>query len=137
MSDNPKGPIAHLTVDGGKEAIEFYKKALSAKEISCTLFNDGKRVMHAQLEINGGTIYLHDDFPEMSGGKKSTVEALGGSPITMHMNVANADESYNQAMAAGAKSAMKPEDMFWGARYAQIKDPFGHIWAFMHPLPAK
>jgi PhnB protein len=130
----PKGAIPHLIVENAVSLIDFYKNALGAKEISRTMAQDGKRLMHAELEINGGTVYVVDDFPEFCGGKSRTPKALGGSPISLHLNVPNCDEAYAHAVAAGAKPTMGPADMFWGARYAQITDPSGHTWAFMHPL---
>jgi len=133
MMPAPKGPIPHLCVDNGNAAIEFYKKALGAKEISRSPAQDGKRLMHAEVEVNGASLYLHDDFPDMCG-KSDTPQAHGGSPISLHLNVANCDEAFNRAVEAGGKPKMPPADMFWGARYAQIEDPFGHVWAFMTPL---
>jgi PhnB protein len=53
----------------------------------------------------------------------------------MHMNVPNCDEAFKKAVSAGAKPTVQPMDAFWGARYAQVVDPFGHEWSFMHPLP--
>ena len=134
MQQLPKGPIPHLCVDNAAAAIEFYKKGLGAKEISRSPAPDKKRVMHAEIEVNGGSFYLHDDFPEMAGGKSGTPKAFGGSPISLHLNVPNCDEAYHRAVEAGGKPKMPPADQFWGSRYAQIEDPFGHVWAFMTPL---
>jgi len=135
MPEQPKpGVIPHLCVDNGFAAIEFYVKALGAKEVMRVPHKDGKRLMHAELIINGATVHLNDDFPEMRGGKSSTPKGLGGSPVTLHMNVPSCDEAVKKAVAAGAKITCEPMDAFWGARYAQVTDPFGHVWAFMHPL---
>jgi PhnB protein len=134
MPELPKGVVTHMTVNNCAAAIEFYKKALGAKELMNMPEKDGKRVMHAELEINGGILYLNDDFPEYCGGKGRTPQALGGSPITLHLNVPNCDEAVKRAVAAGGKCTMEPIDAFWGARYGQVTDPFGYVWAFMHPL---
>jgi PhnB protein len=72
---------------------------------------------------------LSDDFPEYNAGKGSTPEALGGSPVVLHLQVKEADPVFNQAVAAGATVAMPLADQFWGDRYGQIKDPFGHTWS--------
>ena len=134
MAQLPTGVIAHITVDNAAAAIEFYKKALGGTEVSRALAPDGKRLMHAEIKVNGSSLYLHDDFPEMAGGKSGTPKAFGGSPISLHLNVPNCDEAFHRAVEQGGKPKMPPADQFWGARYALIEDPFGHVWAFMTPL---
>jgi PhnB protein len=131
----PAGLIPHLVMDNASGAIEFYKKALGATEKSRSPAQDGKRVMHAEIELNGASVYLSDDFPEFCGGKSRTPKAYGGSPITLHLNVANCDATVARAVEHGAKCTMGPMDAFWGMRYAQITDPFGHQWAIAHPIP--
>lgn len=119
----------HLFVSNASGAIDFYKKAFNAEELGRHMAPDGKRIMHATLLINGATLMLCDDFPEYRGGKGSTPEALGGSPVVLHLQVANADGLFDQAVAAGASIAMPLADQFWGDRYGQITDPFGHTWS--------
>jgi PhnB protein len=128
--DRPISPLSpHLFVSNAAAAIDFYKKAFNAEELTRHATPDGKRLMHAALLINGSTLMLCDDFPEYRGGKGSTPEALGGSPVVLHLQVAKADPVYEQAVAAGATVAMPLADQFWGDRYGQIKDPFGHTWS--------
>src|SRR5207244_2117616 len=81
MAHASAGLIPHIVVDNGPAAIEFYKKGLGATEKSRMPAPDGKRVMHAEVEINGMSVYLSDDFPEYCGGKSRTPKAYGGSPI--------------------------------------------------------
>jgi PhnB protein len=128
--DRPVSPLSpHIFVSNATAAIEFYKKAFNAEELTRHGAPDGKRIMHAALLINGSTLMLCDDFPEFRGGKRSTPEALGGSPVVLHLQVKDADAAFNQATAAGAKVAMPLADQFWGDRYGQITDPFGHTWS--------
>jgi PhnB protein len=133
MSDVNDRPISslspHTFVSNAAAAIEFYKKAFDAEELGRHPAPDGKRLMHAALKINGSTLFLCDDFPEFRSGKRSTPEALGGSPVVLHLQVANADPVFEQAVTAGAKVAMPLADQFWGDRYGQITDPFGHTWS--------
>jgi PhnB protein len=133
MPDPTDRPISslspHIFVSNAAAAIEFYKQAFNAQELSRHLAPDGKRIMHAALLVNGGTLMLCDDFPEYRGGKGSTPEALGGSPVVLHLQVKDADTAFNQAVAAGATVAMPLADQFWGDRYGQIVDPFGHTWS--------
>jgi len=114
-----------LTCGGAAEAIEFYKKAFNAVEESRLPGPDG-RLMHATLRIGDSALMLTDEFPDYGGlGPKS----LKGSPVTIHLYVENADAAVEQAVAAGAKVTMPLADMFWGDRYAQLDDPFGHHWS--------
>jgi PhnB protein len=119
----------HLCVSNADAAIEFYKRAFGAQELSRHQAPDGKRIMHATLLVNGGTVMLNDDFPEYRGGKASTAEALGGSPVVLHLQVKDADAAFNQAVAAGGTVVFPLADQFWGDRYGQIKDPFGLVWS--------
>jgi PhnB protein len=129
-NDRPISSLSpHLFVSNAAAAIEFYKKAFNAEELTRHAAPDGKRIMHAALLVNGATLMLCDDFPEYRGGKGSTPEALGGSPVVLHLQVKEADPVFNQAVAAGAKVAMPLADQFWGDRYGQITDPFGHTWS--------
>jgi PhnB protein len=124
----PDSLSPHLSVSDAA-AIDFYKKAFNARELGRHIAPDGKRLMHAAIEINGATVMLADDFPEYCGGKSKTAEALGGSPVILHLQVEDADTVFNQAVSAGAKVAMPLADQFWGDRYGQIVDPFGLTWS--------
>ena len=128
------GLIPHLVVKGAAKAIEFYKSGLGATEIARMPTPDG-RVMHAALQIGDATLFLCDDFPEHCGGVSRAPS--GPSPVTLHLNVPCADTAIAQAAGAGATVTMPAEDMFWGDRYGQIVDPFGHAWSFSTPLSAE
>lgn len=116
------------TGDAGA-AIDFYKKAFGAEEVSRHLSPDGKRFMHVHMKILGMNLMFADDFPEYMGGKSRTPVALGGSPVTLHLQVDDADAIWNQAVNAGAQVTMPLADQFWGERYGQLRDPFGHEWS--------
>lgn len=121
--------IPHLTVDDGAAAIEFYKNAFGAVEIARHLAPDGKRLMHARMDVFGSPLMLNDDFPEYSGGKSRTPTGLGGSPVTLHLQVEDAQKVWDRAVAAGAKVTMPLKEQFWGDIYGQFLDPFGHTWS--------
>ena len=131
--ENPRGVIPYLCVSNADKALEFYAKAFGGEEVRRMPSKDG-RLMHAQIRINGGVMYLSDDFPEMTGGKSRTPEAIGGSPATLHMNVNDTDKAVERAVKAGAQVKMPPTDMFWGDRFAKITDPFGYSWSITAPL---
>jgi PhnB protein len=115
--------VPYLRVKGAAKAIEFYTKALGAKEHMRMPTPDG-RVMHAELEVAGGVFFLSDEFPEM-GGATGTPNGA----VSVHLNVPDCDALYRQATAAGATAIMPPADMFWGDRFGKFKDPFGHEWS--------
>lgn len=128
-------PISpHLFVSNANAAIDFYKQAFGAELLTRHAAPDGKRVMHAALLLNGGVVMLCDDFPEFKGGKRSTPEALGGSPVVLHIQVKEADPFFDRAVKAGATVVMPLSDQFWGDRYGQILDPFGHTWSIGAPV---
>jgi PhnB protein len=123
------GPTAgltpHISVEGGKAAIDFYTRAFGAEVVSQMPAEDGERLMHAHLRINGGSLMLHDHFPEYADGAAAPKPA----GVTLHLQVENADSAFQRALAAGASVVMPLADQFWGDRYGQVQDPFGHTWS--------
>jgi uncharacterized glyoxalase superfamily protein PhnB len=124
-----EGVIPHLVCSPGAEAIEFYKKAFGAEEVSRMHAPDGKRIMHAQLRFGKSFVFLVDDFPEYCGGKSATAKSLGGTPVTIHRYVKDVDAAMKQAADAGCTIDMPAMDMFWGDRYGVVSDPYGHKWS--------
>jgi PhnB protein len=115
-----------LTCDDAVQAIEWYKKALGAEEVSRAVGPDGK-IMHAELKIGDSRIMLND---AMMGGKGP--KALGGSPASLWIYVENCDALFNRAIAAGAQVAHggmgQLQDQFWGDRSGTFTDPHGYVW---------
>jgi PhnB protein len=118
----------HIIVAGAAEAIEFYKKAFNAIE-QVRMPGPGGKLMHASLKIGDSTLMLVDEMPDCGGGPSLGPKALKGSPVVLHLYVDDADATIAQAEAAGAKVTMPATDMFWGDRYGQVEDPFGHRWS--------
>ena len=121
--------IPHLVCEGAADAIEFYKKAFGATEVCRVPAPDGKRIMHAEIRIDGKALFLVDDFPEFCSGKSESPKALGGTPVTIHRFVEDCDAAIARAQEAGATVKMPAADMFWGDRYGVVVDPFGHTWS--------
>jgi PhnB protein len=125
----PNGATAvtpYLVVSNAAEMIDFYKKVFGAAETMRLKQPDG-RIGHAQLTINGASIMLADEFPEMGFLSPKSLDATR-SPVSIHLYVENADEVYKRALAAGATSLREPENQFYGERTAQVRDPSGHCW---------
>ncbi len=115
----------HLVCAGAAEAIEFYQKAFGAVEMMRLPGPDGK-LIHASVRIGDSIVMLVDEIPQYGAlGPKS----LKGSSVTIHLNVDDVDATFAQAVGAGAKVMMPVADMFWGARYGRVEDPFGHQWS--------
>ena len=115
----------HLVCAGAADAIEFYKRAFGAVE-QMRLPAPGGGIMHAALKIGDSMLMLVDEMPEWGSlGPK----ALKGSPVTVHLSVPDVDATLARAVAAGANVTMPVADMFWGDRYGQLEDPFGHKWS--------
>ncbi len=116
----------HLTLDNAAQAIDWYKKALGAEEVTRAVGPDGQ-IMHAELRIGDSRIMLND---AMGGGKGP--KAIGGSPASLWLYVPDCDALYNRAVAAGAQVPAGPMqrmgDQFWGDRCGTINDPFGYQW---------
>jgi len=120
----------HIVCAGAADAIEFYKRAFGAEELIRIPGEDGK-LMHAAISIDGSMLMLVDENKDW--GLLSPL-SLGGTPVTLHLNVPDADAAAERAVAAGATLTMPVADAFWGDRYGQVKDPFGHSWSIAHPL---
>ncbi len=120
----------YLVVSNGEHAIEFYKKAFGAVELYRMPAPDGRRLMHASLEINGSGVMLADEFPEHGGNRAP--DMVGSTTVTIHLQVPSADKAFAQAVAAGATVIMPLADMFWGDRFGKLRDPFGHEWSIAH-----
>ncbi|WJF91869.1 VOC family protein [Paraburkholderia bonniea] len=115
----------YLVCGGAAQAIEFYKKAFDALELM-RMAGPGDKVMHAELKIGDSVLMLADESAEC--GMPGPI-ALKGSPVALHLYVKDADAVFAKATAAGATVKMPLTDMFWGDRYGQVQDPFGHVWS--------
>ena len=125
-----RGVVPHLVCRGAAEAIAFYVRAFGAEETMRLPGPDG-RVVHAGLVVNGSLVMLGEEAPEMGALSPA---ALGGSPVTIHLDVDDADAWVARAEAAGAAVEVPVADMFWGDRYGVVRDPFGHRWSIGHPV---
>ena len=117
----------NLVVKGAAQALEFYKKAFGAIE-RARMPGPGGIIMHASMKIGDSMFFLNDEIK----GQGDTVVApatLKGTTSVINLYVTDCDKVYNQAVAAGAKATMPLADQFWGDRYGQVTDPFGHVWA--------
>ena len=122
----------YLMVDDGAAAIEFYKNAFNAEVVE-TYPHEGK-LGHATLRINGSDMMLSDEFPESIAGVR-TPKSLGGTSVTISLNVDDADVWFERAIAAGATVFRPLKDEFYG-RSGKLVDPYGHSWGILGPSKA-
>jgi PhnB protein len=114
----------YLCIKGAASALEFYKKAFDATELMRLAQPDG-RIGHSEILVGDSVIMLSDEFPEI--GARSP-QAIGGSPVTIHLYVEDVDTVFKQAVAAGAKVKRPVADQFYGDRMGGVEDPFGYTW---------
>ena len=127
-SELPPGVVPYLTMDDASAASAFYQKAFGATEVARMSGQDGKRLMHCHLEINGGALMLSDNFPEFG------LPPVQRSPsYTMQLVVAEGDAWWKRAREAGCTEKMPFAVAPWGDKYGQLLDPFGVTWALSSP----
>lgn len=141
MENSVLGLTPYLTVSDAKAAIEFYKKAFDATEVARHGAPGSDKLMHVHLKIFGSALFFADDFPEFHNGKSSSPQALGGTPVALHVQVEDGQEAWDRAVAAGGTVVMPFKEQFWGDLYGQFTDPFGHLWSIgqsvKNPTPSE
>lgn len=126
--------IPHVIVSDGKAAMTFYKEVFGGELGEVMFAPDGRRVMHGEIVLDGHKLFVSDEFTEQEGGTCKKPESLGGTCVRITLQTSNADAIVERAVAAGAEVIMPVQDMFWGARYGKIRDPFGHEWGINQQL---
>ena len=119
IPDGLRSLTAQLNIDGAAEAIEFYKKAFGAEELSRAIDPSGKKIWHAAIKIGDSQLFINDTFPEMGGKPSHTSLWIYGE---------NVDARWKRAVDAGCKVAMPLGDMFWGDRLGSLTDKWGIQW---------
>ena len=115
----------YLTINGAAEAIEWYKKVFGAKEGQRMPSPDGK-IMHAEIRIGNSTVFLSDLFEATGSKDPKEIEDTG---VALHIISPKVDHMWKNALSGGAKVEMELDDQFWGDRFGQLRDPFGHFWS--------
>ena len=113
-----------LTVDDGTRAIDFYKQAFGAKEISRLPMGD--KIGHAELQIGDTRFMLNDEFPDHGNLGPN---ARGGTTVGLVIYTDDVDSAFKKALEAGGTETMPVTDHFWGDRMGTLTDPFGHKWS--------
>lgn len=114
-----------LTCKDAAKAIDFYKKALGAKEIS-RMEGPGGVIGHAELQIGDSRFFISDVFPGMSSAPDAGGKSAPSSYLFIYIE--DVDTAFNKAVSAGCTVTMPLQDQFWGDRYGRLSDPYGHSW---------
>ena len=115
----------HLVCRDAPGAVEFYRRAFGADVMRVVRTPEGG-VLHAALVVRGAMFFLCDECPQF--GSRGP-QALGGTPVTLHLHVHDCDAVFGRAVEAGCTVRMPLQDMFWGDRYGVLTDPYGHAWS--------
>ncbi|MCB1307238.1 MAG: VOC family protein [Leptospiraceae bacterium] len=115
----------YISVENADQAIDFYRRAFDAKEKGRLSMPDG-RIAHAEIQIGNALIMLSDAAPEWNNpGPRQ----IGGTPVTLHLYVADVDRTFQKAIDAGATVERPVDDQFYGDRMGVLLDPYGHRWS--------
>ena len=117
------GIVPYMQLSDANAASVFYQRAFAAQEVTRLLHPDGKRLIHCHLYVNDSSIMLNDAFPDQG----MPLEAP--QAFTLTLVVSDIDAWFDRAVTAGCEVLTPVQTMFWGARYAALKDPFGVSWA--------
>ena len=123
--------VMQLTVSNVADAIRFYESAFGADELFRNQLPGDPRVFHCELLIGNGRFMLHDEFLERGLPSPAT---LGGTPVSIHLYVPDAEATFAAALKAGARSISQVERRFWGVMSGTLEDPFGHRWIIVTRL---
>ena len=122
------GVVPQLSLGDAVAAIDFYTRAFGAQELARIPAQDGKRLLHVHMRINGSSIMFNDAFAECGQG------LVAPQAFVLHLQVDDVEAWWTRAVEAGVEVAMPLQDMFWGDRYGQVRDPFGVTWSLASPI---
>ena len=128
MPETKGGVVPYLTVNGAVKASEFYKKAFAAEVAYIVPPDEKERTMHVHVYINGSSLMMSDAYSEHGHPLQEP------AAFSVMLPVDDVDAWYARAVKAGCTAVIPPADMFWDARYGQLKDPFGVLWAMNGPV---
>ena len=123
--------VPYLSVHSAREAIAFYSKMMGTDPYLLLNMPDG-RVMHCEFRIGNVRFFISDELPEHGG--TASAKTIGSTPVAIHLYVDDCDSMVAGMKTLGAEVMMEPSDMFWGERFARVRDPFGHEWGISEQL---
>jgi PhnB protein len=135
---NERRVVAHLMVPNGRDAIDFYERALGAKQLYASEIPGG-RIVHAHLRVRDSVILITEETLREHGQEEpkgaqmeprvGAPRTIGGTAVMLEMYVDDVDAAFNRAIEAGGRSHNPVQETFFGDRYGTFIDPFGHVWS--------
>lgn len=133
MADHPSNPLsAYITVSDASAAIDFYVGVFGAEELYRLIDPADGRIGHAELKLGDSLLMISDEYPDFGA---MGPDSLGGSPVKLHLYVADADAVYAAAVERGATGLRPVKEQFFGDRSGQVSDPWGHVWFIATKAP--
>ena len=126
--------VPHLIVSDGRAALEFYKAVFDAELGVNMMSPEGDKLMHGEIVLDGHKLFVSDWFAPSDGGSLASPAMLGGTCMRITVMTDDPDALLARAVERGSEVLMPVQDMFWGARYGKIRDPFGHEWGINQQL---
>ncbi len=117
--------VPYLSVSDAKEAVAFYSRVFETEPALLLNMPDG-RVMHCEFRFGSARFFLSEELPEHDGTPSPT--SLRATTVAIHLYVDDCDAMVAHMKSSGAEVLMPATDMFWGERFARVRDPFGHCW---------
>lgn len=117
--------VPYLSVQDAARALSFYSSVFETEPAASMSMPDG-RLMHCEFRVGDARFFMSEELPE-HGGTPSPVTA-GLTTVAIHLYVDDCDAMVARMKSEGATVLMEPEEMFWGERFARVRDPFGHEW---------
>lgn len=132
----PLGLTPILVVSNAQAAIAFYTEAFGASEIARISVPSSNRLLHVRMRLFGSVLVFMDEVPELAGNDSRfhTPDRLSGTSVTLHLQVADGESVWQQAVRAGATPIIPFSKQFWGELYGRLRDPFGHEWTIAQLL---
>lgn len=117
--------IPYLSVNDSNEAVAFYSRVFDTSPTMLLKMPD-ERIMHCEFRIEGARFFLSEELPEHGGAPSPA--SLGATSVAIHLYVEDCDAMVERMTSYDAELLLPPADMFWGERFARVRDPFGHEW---------
>ncbi|EAQ14468.1 PhnB protein [Maritimibacter alkaliphilus HTCC2654] len=117
--------IPYIVCRDAPAAIDFYVAAFGAVEDFRMTEPGSGKLGHAELEIGDARLMLADEWPDFGA---LSPDSIGGTAVTLYLQVEDVDAVVAQAEQAGAMVLRAPADQSFGERTATVQDPFGHRW---------
>ncbi|NQW08626.1 MAG: VOC family protein [Alphaproteobacteria bacterium] len=125
IPDGMKGALPYIFVNDGPAAMAWYCENLGGSEMFRMPGPGGEGLMHGEINIAGQSLMLSQANTEWGTRAPNPDEPYS---VKLMVYVKDVDSVIKKCRANGAAVVKQPDDMFWGDRMGEIRDPFGHAW---------